>query len=341
VIVLGSTKDAVHGQEGTGSGLTEAERAAAVGIGMQAGAAKEGDDDADDDDGDDNYGDDYDDDDDTSEEESPAPLPPLPANTEAKDKPNAVVAFPTALDVPKCSRCKQPLQSERVQIVGKKAGVWRCNTCNTRATQLHRVFGTTKPAALKDLTEDELADFWKSIGETDGSAGALKSKVESMTIRKIEQKRAEEFGKYRPLKYYKAKACHSNLCVSTEQFHIGECNSYDPSQDKGLTYRAHVCVPPCECHPAGSAKYETLHSPMPARQLNSAIVRAMTSTASSSIALIRSTPSSPVGCTRCMWRAMVLSLTILTHVGPAGQALDKSQVTSQTLARRVSPLFGF
>jgi hypothetical protein len=110
-------------------------------------------------------------------------------------------AMPT--DRPVCSKCNTQLDELRVQITGKKAGVWRCSTCCTRATQLHRVFGTTSPNGLKDLTADEQADFWKQIGMTKGDKAALQKCVaERITTRKTEQDKAEAGGRYLPLSVY-------------------------------------------------------------------------------------------------------------------------------------------
>ena len=117
---------------------------------------------------------------------------------------SAEVTFPVAdPDVPKCSRCRTPLTSCRVQITGKKSGVWKCGTCCTRATQLHRIYQTTKPDGLDDLTPDEQAEFWKKLAASDGTAASIKKIVdETVVVRKTELTRAREDGQYRPLGYY-------------------------------------------------------------------------------------------------------------------------------------------
>jgi len=65
----------------------------------------------------------------------------------------AVLKFPEAeARTPTCSKCRTPLASERIQITGKKAGVWRCSKCNARAVQLHRLYGTTQLDGFKAFT---------------------------------------------------------------------------------------------------------------------------------------------------------------------------------------------
>lgn len=144
---------------------------------------------------------DSDDDSNTSDEEPPPTKPPP-----AQPRPTtAEVAFPEPVDVPRCSRCKAQMTTAKIAIVGKSMGAWRCATCNSRATQMNRVFGTIKPDCLRDLSTDELTEFWKSIGQTDGKASSLKAKVDAIIIRKTEQKRAESAGRYMPLGYYKTQ----------------------------------------------------------------------------------------------------------------------------------------
>ena len=144
---------------------------------------------------------DSDDDSNTSDEEPPPTKPPP-----AQPRPTtAEVAFPEPVDVPRCSRCKTQMATAKVALVGKSMGAWRCATCNSRATQMNRVFGTIKPDCLRDLSTDELTEFLKSIGQTDGKASSVKAKVDAIIIRKTEQKRAESAGRYMPLGYYKTQ----------------------------------------------------------------------------------------------------------------------------------------
>jgi len=83
-----------------------------------------------------------------NEEEATAAKP-----TSEKPAITAVLKFPQAeARMPSCSKCRVPLASERVNIVGRKAGVWRCSKCNVRATQVHRLYGTTSPDGLKAFT---------------------------------------------------------------------------------------------------------------------------------------------------------------------------------------------
>jgi hypothetical protein len=173
-------------------------------------------------------------------DEDEAPL--LAATAQADDAPKsgevappvydhtAEVRFPSMpSDQPVCSKCKTQLDGIRVQITGKKAGVWRCSTCCTRATQLHRVFGTTSPDGLKDLTADEQADFWKQIGMTTGDRTALaKCVAERITTRKTEQDKAEAGGQYLPLSVYDKQGYDidkiKDSCKDTEEHPIlGTC----------------------------------------------------------------------------------------------------------------------
>lgn len=61
-----------------------------------------------------------------------------------------------------CSRCKQPVDKARSQLVGKSYAVVRCNTCNTRATQLSRCPGWKSfQLRLRNMPGEERALFWQ------------------------------------------------------------------------------------------------------------------------------------------------------------------------------------
>eukprot|EP00969_Alexandrium_andersonii_P179052 7916016-Alexandrium_andersonii.AAC.1 len=54
----------------------------------------------------------------------------------------ATFGGPGVLSRPVCSKCKVELDPLKSQVSGKSFGNWRCNVCNTRMVQLHRMFGS-------------------------------------------------------------------------------------------------------------------------------------------------------------------------------------------------------
>ena len=62
-----------------------------------------------------------------------------------------------------CSKCKSVVEFEKVRIVGKKATCFICKVYNSRASQLHKLYGSWPPAKFKQMTADEIADFWAEI----------------------------------------------------------------------------------------------------------------------------------------------------------------------------------
>ena len=62
---------------------------------------------------------------------------------------------------PVCTTCKVELDPLQSQVCGKSFGHWRCNVCNTRMVQLHRMFGSWPTEQFRALSLEAQEQFWK------------------------------------------------------------------------------------------------------------------------------------------------------------------------------------
>ena len=110
-------------------------------------------------------------------------------------RPNAMVAevcFPEVVEMVCCSYCKRALDlSKKVQVTGKKAVVFRCNLCNCRGVQLHRIYKSWPPSGFKDLTDEDKALFWQDAGVASDRAALEKLVNERIVCKKIEEDSAK------------------------------------------------------------------------------------------------------------------------------------------------------
>ena len=103
-----------------------------------------------------------------------------------------------------CGRCKQVVDPTRAQLIGKCAGSWRCNACNSKGVQLSRLpewKGFTN--VFKDFPEDAKQRFWEQVKAAAGQEALKQVITETITTRTTEQKKATAGGGYYPLSYYK------------------------------------------------------------------------------------------------------------------------------------------
>ena len=129
---------------------------------------------------------------------------------------------------PRCSKCRQEVDVLRVQLTGKKQGVWKCNKCNTKHVQLVRIFGGWPSQAFKDLSEAEQEAFWAA---TTSSAAEVQQQVqEFMKKRRVEMAESDIGGTYLPLSVYKMQG------YDTEAI---EANCKDKREHSvlGMTYK--------------------------------------------------------------------------------------------------------
>ena len=112
----------------------------------------------------------------------------------------------------RCSRCRQEVDPVRGHLSGKALGIFRCNVCNTRATQLNRLpqwneFRNT----LKDFPPEKKESFWKEAAETAGTADLRKLLAEHLTTTREEADFAESSGSYQPLSWYEKQGYNTEL----------------------------------------------------------------------------------------------------------------------------------
>ena len=105
-----------------------------------------------------------------------------------------------------CNRCKKQVDPARCQVTGKSAGCWRCNTCNTRATQLSRIpeWKAFQPT-MKGFSAEEREDFWKSIERADSNVALRKVMSEKITKKHTETNSRGNKARYLPLSVYHAQ----------------------------------------------------------------------------------------------------------------------------------------
>ena len=107
----------------------------------------------------------------------------------------------------RCSRCHESMVAARVQITGKKAGVFRCQRCNVRGVQLSRLLGWQPfQAKLRGLSAEQRADFWKGTHTETGPTlrGFLEDR-ERLYSRYSELSSTREVGEWLPIGVYKQR----------------------------------------------------------------------------------------------------------------------------------------
>lgn len=87
-----------------------------------------------------------------------------------------------------CVKCKSIASKGR--ITGKNKTVFLCSVCNTRGTQLSRIYGAALSQYMATLSKDDQVDFFKQIKEIRGTK-ALKLHIDD----KINTSKLETSGK--------------------------------------------------------------------------------------------------------------------------------------------------
>jgi hypothetical protein len=132
-----------------------------------------------------------------------------------------VVTFPDVQAMPTCVKCKCVVDTLRAKIASKGQGSWMCNNCNTKGTQLRRIYGAWPPASFKLLSEQVVADFWQSIKGLDGGPKLEEVVVGTLVKRKIESEVATVGGEYLPLSVWSTRgydvADIQEKCTDTEE----------------------------------------------------------------------------------------------------------------------------
>jgi hypothetical protein len=118
--------------------------------------------------------------------------------------------------VPRCQRCGDKLQLDKIVLSGKSKGAWRCSLCNTKGVQLSR--NGKFRCLLKSFKEHKLSasdrqDFWKSTHEM--SQTDLNQLVdEKYTIKLVDSKSTGRRGQYLPLSVYEKQGYDVNTIAN-------------------------------------------------------------------------------------------------------------------------------
>ena len=132
-----------------------------------------------------------------------------------------VVTFPDVQALPTCVKCKCVVDTLRAKIASKGQGSWMCSHCNTKGTQLRRIYGAWPPASFKLLPDQVVTDFWKSIKGLDGGPKLEEVVVGTLVKRKIESEVATVGGEYLPLSVWSTRgydvADIQEKCTDTEE----------------------------------------------------------------------------------------------------------------------------
>ena len=83
-------------------------------------------------------------------------------------------------------------------MVSKRAGAWRCNTCNTKTVELYRAFGTWPTPEFKTMTESEQRAFFAKAAGKSSKELAVFARDELEKYESHEDA-YEEGGKFLPL----------------------------------------------------------------------------------------------------------------------------------------------
>ena len=127
----------------------------------------------------------------------------------------------------------------RSQIVGKSAGCWRCNVCNTRGVQLSRL-PQWKCKGLKGFSKEEREEFWKKTHECDSPEKLVQLLTKREVTRHVESKHTAKNGAFLPLSVYKQRGFNTKrikkFCTNKKWFkELGWCYNVGVESSGSLT----------------------------------------------------------------------------------------------------------
>ena len=116
------------------------------------------------------------------------------SNAAAKGKRTEASAFnaPPIDFIVRCVRCRRPCDPCKDQMIrySKKAmGTFKCNTCNTRGTQLSRLEAwQTMLGSYQSYSAEEKEQFWVDVGEASSLESIKKVVEERLSTKSIQRK---------------------------------------------------------------------------------------------------------------------------------------------------------
>ena len=107
---------------------------------------------------------------------------------------------------PRCSRCKQPVvEGNPGRLIGKQSKYRVCNICNTRSSQLYRLFGGWPSKHFESLDAKQQAEFYKNVRDKKGAKDLKPFYDEFIRVEVEESKKSGDRTEYLPLKVWKKK----------------------------------------------------------------------------------------------------------------------------------------
>ena len=135
--------------------------------------------------------------------------------------------------MPQCYRCKGDVDVLRAPLVGKSAGAWKCHQCNTKGTQLYRLFGTWPTDSFKRLHPDVQTRFYQQAKDKAGKQQLEELLIHTLTQVRIEQEETSVGGEYLPLSVYAARGFNVSDIES-------KCNDKEEHAVLGTCYRVDI-----------------------------------------------------------------------------------------------------
>ena len=143
------------------------------------------------------------------------------------------MAPPIAQAPPSCHRCHLPVDVLKAPIVGKGAGSWRCAQCNTRGSQLSRMFGGWPTETFRRLAPSVQESFWQAARDKSTKQELQELWVQTLSEKRIEQEVGQIAGEYLPLSVYKTRGFDADAIVAN-------CNDFEDHAILGRCYRVNI-----------------------------------------------------------------------------------------------------
>ena len=136
-----------------------------------------------------------------------------------------------------CGMCGQLADKDRVQILNKCAGTWKCNKCNARCVQLHAKFGQWPPKEFKDMDKEEIHAFWSSLKDSKFDKPAALEQFAVEAVSKVREKFEESKAgsDFLPLRVWETKGFDAKMIEDTTEPHN---KKWHPNM--GWTYRVPI-----------------------------------------------------------------------------------------------------
>jgi hypothetical protein len=145
----------------------------------------------------------------------------------------AMIASPSIVLTPMCSKCKIEVDPVRAVLTGKGPGCWRCSSCNVKLVQLNRIFGQWPPRSFAMLPPGFQDQFFRDCHGKPGGKVLEQFVVDKLTLQRTEQEVASMGGDWLPLSVWDKMGYDAARIEKT-------CKDTEEHPILGTTYR--VCI---------------------------------------------------------------------------------------------------